>query len=179
MTPSLVLRALSSAVLLVLFMATSACTGTQTRAPTPFAALEGLDLVGSLDLEDEGRLIAAILEGAISQTDLTKVPALAHGSRRMPLPQTARLGTVYVFHPTTKVDDADMALRVLPSRLENVGARILRRPKSNSDLILPIEGGPLFQLKFELQGCVGFIWNVHDRQRSMSDYLLLCVRANR
>jgi hypothetical protein len=68
-------------------------------------------------------------------------------------------GRVYIFRKMTKRSDEDLGLKSLPDRLAEIGARILKAPKSSKDLIYPFIGGPLFVIQFEKDGHEGTMFN--------------------
>lgn len=82
-----------------------------------------------------------------------------HTEQQQPLPKHVEAGRQYVFHHRRPVDNEQLALGILPSRLQAAGVRIIRAPQSPGDLMHLIVGGPLFVIKFKDGENVGFIFN--------------------
>jgi hypothetical protein len=164
------------AVSLVWALGGIACAMSDTHGPGLFTAFEDFDFVGSEDPGDQVKTIVGILEGAVTHVQPTKLPTTTHGSGRKPIPGDLKTGVVYVFHSSGKVDEEDIALRILPQRFRRMGVRIISGPKSRNDLVFLVIGGPLFRFKFEHNGRGGYVWNTYDSRYDLSDYLLLYVR---
>jgi hypothetical protein len=118
----------------------------------------------------DGRVLAAFAdftfvgESAAESVETADYRVLLspHGGTRKPLPDKLKVGVRYVFHHRHPVDGLRLALVELPQRLEAAGVRVLEAPRSESDLMSPFIGGPLFVIKMGDGVHEGLIYNQHD-----------------
>jgi hypothetical protein len=68
-------------------------------------------------------------------------------------------GYVYLFLTPDELDDEDLALSILPSRLSAIGATLAKVPRSSADLMTTTVGGPLFRIEFGWKEKRGVIYN--------------------
>src|SRR5215831_201529 len=73
---------------------------------------------------------------------------ISHSETEQPKPQNIVKGIQYVFHHRAPVDDEFLALRDFPNKIESLGFKILKAPKSANELLYLYLGGPLFYLEF-------------------------------
>jgi hypothetical protein len=99
-------------------------------------------------------------EYAGSVQSLTQVGTIMPG-RYTPIPPQFERGNQYVFFHRAPLRNAEMETVAIPNRLRSHGFKF--KPISNSDLIYPDAGGPLFTLEFEGR-CSGTILNVVHRR---------------
>lgn len=64
-------------------------------------------------------------------------------------------GRIYIFDKSTKASNYDLGVKVIPRRLQRIGAR-LTQPPSVVDLMI---GGSFFAIEFELDGNRGMLFN--------------------
>lgn len=84
------------------------------------------------------------------------------------MPKQYEPGLKYVFYHRLPLKNSEMEIVTIPSRLSAHGFQF--KPLTESDLMYPDEGGPLFTLDFT-GACTGNITNVVDR-RIIRDHAL-------
>jgi hypothetical protein len=105
---------------------------------------------------------------------------IPHGENEQPKPQNLTLGVQYVFHHRAPVDNESLALQDLPDKIEGMGFKIVKAPKSADKLLYMMLGGPLFYISFsdgdrefeifnQLDTSVSDGWAIHD-------YVLIRIR---
>lgn len=80
-----------------------------------------------------------------------------------PLPVRFEKGRAYVFHSKGQVTAVTVALHDLPDRLNAAGVRILNGPKNAGEFGIPNSGGPIWQVRFSYDDCVGEIFDTVDQ----------------
>jgi hypothetical protein len=109
----------------------------------------------------------------------------AHGENEQPKPATLKKGMQYVFHHNGPLSIEQLALKGLPSRLSQLGFKVIESPKSARDLSYPYIGGPLFFIAFSDGKHEGAIFNrLHHIPRKpgddtywiIEDYIIVYVR---
>lgn len=76
-------------------------------------------------------------------------------------PRVLTPGVYYVFYHRLPVQNSELALKILPSRLRELGFQF--QQPSEQNLRYPDEGGPLFTLNFS-GSCDGTLFSVVDRR---------------
>jgi hypothetical protein len=75
-------------------------------------------------------------------------------------------GRVYVFRKTANTPNENLAMKVLPKRLAEIGAQVTKAPQSPKDFIYPFVGGPLFVIEFEKDRHHGTMFNrIHTSEQ--------------
>lgn len=109
-----------------------------------------------------------------SDTDaLDRIEIVAHDENELPNPKMAQGRTQYVYHYRGSLNPESLALHQLPERLSKSSLRIMKAPKSSSDLLYLVVGGPLFYIEFSdgvnrgvifnrLHLDLGEPWDTHD-----------------
>lgn len=93
-----------------------------------------------------------------------------------PTERTLVPGRIYSFRKTITTSNEDLAMKVLPTRLGKVGARVTKAPQSSKDFIYPYVGGPLFIIQFEKDGHQGTMLNrVHTSTKPSEHWEELIV----
>lgn len=86
----------------------------------------------------------------------------------------------YGFRKDNDWPNEKVALDLFPERLKRIGARVVKAPRSNKDLIYSTMGGPFFRIEFEKDGHIGTIFNRLARNDSEgpegSEVLVLTYR---
>ena len=80
---------------------------------------------------------------------------------RDPILRDTRLtpGHGYGFRKANDWRNEKVALVLLPERLKKIGARVVKAPRSDREMIYAIMGGPFFRIEFEKDGHTGTIFN--------------------
>ena len=68
-------------------------------------------------------------------------------------------GRIYICRKTGEQSNYNLGMTILPDRLRQVGAKMIRIPKSPGEFTTLYLGGPLFTIEFELKGHHGMIFN--------------------
>jgi hypothetical protein len=85
-------------------------------------------------------------------------------------------GRIYIFRKTGEQSNYDHGMTILPDRLRQVGATIIRVPQSPGDFRTIYLGGPLFTIGFEMKGHHGLIFNsAHTSEVDNENWDELCV----
>ena len=82
-----------------------------------------------------------------------------HGQAQLPLPNHLEAGQQYIFHHRRPVDDEQLALVTLRTKLQAEGLKIKTGPQSATDLMYLVYGGPLFKFQFSDRDRKGVIFN--------------------
>jgi hypothetical protein len=124
---------------------------------------QGLDAVfGGFDLLDR-RVVSAA-------PDFEAAPIVRTEAKPV---RVWEAGHLYLFRIPGEVNKEELALFTLPSRLSAAGARIVKAPRSPSDLMTATVGGPLFRIEFDWKGQRGIIYNRGVRVDEKPEELLL------
>jgi hypothetical protein len=100
-----------------------------------------------------------IRTGSISQEDSLIDGGLASLRDSLSLGVTLTSGRAYAFRKDADWPNEQVALQILPERLNVIGARIVSRPLSVKDLSYAVAGGPFFRIDFRKNDGVGIIFN--------------------
>ena len=121
----------------VTVMLIAGCRRHDTQTANDFAVLSaGCDLVWVTDRNN----VAVIRDG--------KSPDATPAQK----PEELNVNLAYGLGCNKKWTNEDIALRVMPERIKNIGGRIIGGPSSRMDLTRGYVGGPYFQIEFELDG---------------------------
>jgi hypothetical protein len=88
-----------------------------------------------------------------------------HDSKVAQIPDSLRPGVLYVFHRAQKVDEQELATKVLPGRLRSAGFTVLEAPSKLQDLAFVDPGGVVWKIRFRFDSQEGIIYNVLDKKR--------------
>ena len=131
--------------------------------------------------DDFGALFAGyslIRAGVISPDDSMRDGGLGQLPKAVPGSVTLTRGYAYGFRKTNDWPNETIALRILPDRLKSIGARIISAPKSESELIFAVIGGPFFTIEFEKHGHRGTIFNrlvADEREGEKGEEVLIAI----
>jgi len=120
---------------------------------------------GSAKFENDGSL------------DVTYI--VVHNDEEQPHPEQLQTRVQYVFHNRRPVNDEQLGLEVLPSRLRELGFKVLEGPKLNGgQFSYPYMGGPYFSITFVDGDHKGVIFNrvdgkIANEKWVVDDYVLV------
>jgi hypothetical protein len=163
-----------SAVSLMLVLALHSCT----REP--------LDITSrSLSVFSDFTFVGAVSNEMLKSKSANIVTETLpkHGTAELPLPDRLEIGIQYIFHHISPTEDEELALVIFPARLRSAGVDIIKRPKTNRDLMYLYIGGPAFTISIREGDHEGLIYNQIDPELLKSssewaeeDYILLWLK---